>query len=265
MDAQSQPIFSRQALAGEVALVTGGSSGLGLAIAEKFATHGCQVLIAARSEERLKAASSLVAQRTGRPCATFGCDVRDPSAVDSARERLLDLFGKLTIVVNNAAANFRMAADRMTLRAFSTVVDIDLTGTFNVTRACVGELKAAGGGSILNITVPDPERGFPQYSHAGAAKAGILSLTRSWAREWGEYGIRVNSLGPGPVPTEGVARNMLGMSDGSMAFRDFTDEVPLRRLGTPKDVADAALFLSSRAASWITGVHLHVDGGFSLP
>jgi NAD(P)-dependent dehydrogenase (short-subunit alcohol dehydrogenase family) len=258
--------FAGELLAGEVAVVTGGSSGIGLAIAQAFAELGADVAIASRSSERLAAAASRIAAATGRLCGTFVCDVREEDAVAALQARVCDRYGPASIVVNNAAANFSMPAARMTARAFRTVVDIDLVGTFNVTRAFVGGMIERGGGAVLNIAIPEAERGFPGYSHSGAAKAGVVSLTRSWAREWGRLGIRVNAVAPGPVPTEGVASHMLGLAPDAheSAFSTSERRLSLGRLGTVDDVAAAAVFLCSPAASWITGISLNVDGGLNI-
>lgn len=261
--------FAEGLLANEVAVITGGSSGIGLAIASAFAGLGCDVALVSRSAERLAAAAGSVSAATGRLCSTFVCDVRDEEGVRRVREEVVARHGTPTIVVNNAAANFPMPAERMTSRAFRTVVDIDLVGTFNVTLAFVGEMIERGGGVILNIVIPVAHLGFPGFAHAGAAKAGVTSLTRSWAREWGGHGIRVNALGLGPVPTEGVAQNMLGPDEGAgftsnaEFFEGATARTPLRRLGAGGDVAGAAVFLCSKAGSWITGAVLTVDGGLA--
>lgn len=259
-------VFHPTALAGEVAVVTGGGSGIGFAIAEALLRHGARVVIASRNAERLRSAAQDLTTRTGGSCLDVPCDVRQRDAVAALRQAVVDRFGPATILVNNAAGNFRIAAERMTLRAFQTVLDIDLIGTFNVTMAFLPDLKATGHGCVTSIVVPEPDRGFPEFSHAGAAKAGIVSLTRSWAREWGPYGIRVNAVGPGPVPTEGVAANMLGTpeNDPDGPFANLVEKLPLRRLGSCEDIASAVLFLSSPAASWITGELLHVDGGLSV-
>lgn len=258
-------VFAAGLLVGDVAVVTGGSAGIGLGIAKHMAVHGADVVIVGRSEERLDKAAATITADTGAPCSTVVCDVRDEDAVAGLRERVLRMFGTVTILVNNAAANFEMAAERMTPRAFRTVVDVDLVGTFLVTRTLVTDMIEHGGGAVLNIVVPEAERGFPGYSHSGAAKAGIISLTRSWAREWGRHGVRVNAVGPGPVPTEGVARNMLGLGDNvDQAFAGSAERIPLGRLGSVDDIAFASTFLCSRAAAWITGVSLNVDGGMNV-
>ena len=258
--------FAPDVLAGEVAVITGGSSGIGLGVATAFASHGAEVVIISRSAERLAAAAASVAERTGRRCATYVCDVRDDETVAAVRDQVRGVFGTTTVLVNNAAANFRMAAEDMTRRAFTTVLDIDLIGTFTFTTAFVADMIREGSGSVVNVVVPDAERGFPGYAHAGAAKAGIISLTRTWAREWGPYGVRVNAVGPGLVPTEGVATNMLGLGkdDVAEAWAEDVDRIPLGRLGAAEDIASAITFLCSPAASWITGVSLTVDGGMNL-
>jgi len=266
-------LFAPDLLRDEVAVITGASGGIGLAIATAFAAVGCDVALASRSAERLVQASSSVAAATGRLCSTFVCDVRDLETVRALRAEVVARHGEPTIVVNNAAANFPMPAERLTPRAFETVVGIDLYGTMNVTLAFVESMIERRRGAILNLVVPEADRGFEGYSHAGAAKAGVISLTRSWAREWGKHGIRVNAIGPGPVPTEGVRENMKGLlsrgDDSRFAaneelFELAVGKIPLGRLGTPEDVAAAAVFLASPAAAWITGVSLAVDGGMTV-
>jgi NAD(P)-dependent dehydrogenase (short-subunit alcohol dehydrogenase family) len=256
--------FSAKALDGDVAVVTGGGSGIGYSIARDLARCGADVVITSRSVARLESAALRLAEDTDRLCGSLPCDVRETADVDRLRDYVLSRYGRLTILVNNAAANFFVRAERMTQRAFHSVVDTDLFGTFNVTRAFAPDMIAAGRGSILNITIALPERGFPGFAHCGAAKAAIVSLTASWAYEWGRHGIRVNSIGPGPIPTEGAATNMLAKDETSQAFGWLRDSTPLRRLGTPDDVSAAAVFLSSPAASWVTGINVVVDGGGSL-
>lgn len=249
-------------LHGETAVVTGGGSGLGFAISEAFLSCGADVVIAARDQDRLAAAQRKLTEETNRYCTAMPCNVREEAEVERLRDYVLAKYGQATIIVNNAAANFPVPAERMTKRAFDAVIATDLFGTFNITRALVPQMLAAGRGAILNVTLPHPDRGFPNFAHCGAAKAAIVSLTASWAAEWGPRGIRVNGLAPGPVPTSGVGAHML--SSGPSSFDYLVSEIPLRRLGTPEDIASAAVFLCSPLAGWITGQNLTVDGGSSL-
>lgn len=257
--------FSSNLFAGSTVLVTGGSAGIGKETAAGFLSCGAEVVIVGRDGGRLQGAVEDLYGRTGSAPTAVSCDVRDAAAVDALRERVMEDLGAVDVVVNNAAGNFRMAADSMTERAFRTVLDIDLVGTFNVTRAFLGDLCSSGHGVILSIVVPEADRGYPQFAHAGAAKAGIVSLTRTWAREWGPKGVRVVAIGPGPVPTEGVETNMSGVEAeaGGVSLLSL-ERVALGRLGRPADIAMAALFLCSPLASWITGVVLNVDGGLSV-
>lgn len=263
---KARQYFADGLLDGRVAVVSGGGSGIGHAIAVALAQAGADVVITSRSAERLAEAELALAEATGRLCASLPCDIRSESDIARLHDFTRTRFGPASIVVNNAAANFRMPAERMTARALRTVIEVDLIGTFQLTTRFLPDLIASGHGSVLSITVADAHRGFPEYSHAGAAKAGIVSMTCSWAREWGRYGIRVNSIAPGPIPTPGVARNMLGRDADTPgeAFDQLLGTFPLGRLGTPQDIASAAVFLSSDAAAWITGVDLVIDGGFNV-
>jgi len=259
--------FAKDLMTGKVAVVTGGGSGIGFAIATELAAAGADVVITSRSADRLAQAELAIAEQAGRVCASLPADVRDEAQVAALHDFVSSRYGPATVLVNNAAANFRVAAERMTRRALQSVVDTDLFGTVTVTREFFPDLKSSGGGAVLSIVVAQADRGFPGYSHAGAAKAAIMSLTGSWAREWGKYGIRVNTIAPGPIPTPGVTANMLGRPAETIAdtFAGSLPHVPLGRLGTPEDVAAAAVFLCSDAASWITGANVTIDGGMFLP
>jgi NAD(P)-dependent dehydrogenase (short-subunit alcohol dehydrogenase family) len=259
--------FAKDLMAGKVAIVTGGGSGIGLAIAIELAAAGADVVITSRSADRLAQAELAIAEQTGRVCASLPADVRDEDQVAALRDFVAGRYGPATVLVNNAAANFRVAAERMTRRALSSVVETDLFGTVTVTREFFPDMKAASGGAVLSIVVALADRGFPGFSHAGAAKAAIMSLTGSWAREWGRHGIRLNTIAPGPVPTPGVTANMFGRPQESIGdtFAHSLPWIPLGRLGTPEGIAAAAVFLCSDAASWITGANLTIDGGMNLP
>jgi NAD(P)-dependent dehydrogenase (short-subunit alcohol dehydrogenase family) len=257
--------FAADLYANKVVVVTGASGTIGAELARQFGRHGAHVVITGRSEERL-AATRHSLDILGVPSLTVTCDVRDEQEVWSVVAQATDRFGSIDVLVNNAGANFYSPAATMSHRSLQTVIDVDVIGTFHFTRSVVDGMIERRCGAVLSILIPFPERGFPFYSHAGAAKAAIQSLTAAWAREWGGYGIRVNALGPGPTPTVGASTNML-VGDPRMdgTFEAVTPRVALGRLCAPIDIASAALFLCSDAASFITGVTLPVDGGISLP
>jgi peroxisomal 2,4-dienoyl-CoA reductase len=250
--------FTPNLLEGRVALVTGGGTGICHGIALALAKHGCAVAIASRRREHLDPAlESLVA--TGARAAAWTADVRDPAAVDRMVAQTMSTFGRLDIVINGAAGNFVCLAEHLSPNGFGAVVDIDLKGTFHVCRAAFPHLHAHNG-SIVNISATLPYLGTVGQVHAAAAKAGVDSLTRTLAAEWGRYGIRVNGVAPGPTEgTEGV-RRLANASSRDAAI----EKCPLGRLTTIGDVANAVLFLCSDAAAFVTGVTLVVDGGLWL-
>ena len=250
--------FRDDLLKGQAALVTGGGTGICRGIALALAAHGCDVAITSRRREHLEPTLAELGA-TGRRAIAEPADVRDPAAVERVIAATIAGLGRLDILVNGAAGNFVCLAEQLSPNGFGAVVDIDLKGTFNVSRAALPHLKARGG-SILNISATLQYLGTVGQSHAAAAKAGIDSLTRTLACEWGPYGIRVNGIAPGPIEgTEGVRRLTTEHSRDS-AVRGC----PLGRLGTIDDIANAALFLCSGAASFVNGVTLVVDGGLWL-
>jgi peroxisomal 2,4-dienoyl-CoA reductase len=250
--------FQSDLLKGQVALVTGGGTGICRGIALAFAAHGCDVAITSRRLEHLEPAVAEL-RATGRRAIAAAADVRDPAAVEGVIASMIAELGRLDIVVNGAAGNFVCRAENLSPNGFGAVVDIDLKGTFHVSRAALPHLKAHGG-SVLNISATLQYLGTMGQSHAAAAKAGIDSLTRTLACEWGPYGIRVNGIAPGPVEgTEGV-RRLTSEQSRDAAIRDC----PLGRMATIDDVANAALYLCSNAASFVNGVTLVVDGGLWL-
>lgn len=250
--------FQPDLLKGKAALVTGGGTGICRGIALALASAGCNVAISSRKQEHLEPAAAEI-ERTGVRALAIAGDVRDPAAVEVVVTQTAQTFGGLDIVVNGAAGNFFCLAENLSPNGFGAVVDIDLKGTFNVSRAAFPHLKLRNG-VILNISATLQLLGTVGQSHASAAKAGVDALTRALAVEWGPAGVRVNAVAPGPVEgTEGVRRLV---TPESMKMID--DDCPLGRLATIDDIANAALFLCSDAASFVTGVVLVVDGGLWL-
>jgi len=250
--------FGSALLKDRVALVTGGGTGICRGIAHALARAGCDVAITSRKQEHLDPTVEELRDLGVRAHGVAG-DVRDHAAVDAVVAQSVEALGRLDILVNGAAGNFVCEAEKLSPNGFGTVIDIDLKGTFNVSRAALPHLKARGG-AILNISATLQLLGTAGQAHAAAAKAGVDSLTRTLAVEWGPYGIRVNGLAPGPVEgTEGVRRLT---NDASQ--KAILTQCPLGRLATIDEVASAAVFLCSDASSFVTGTTLVVDGGLWL-
>jgi len=263
----SSSIFRDGLLAGQVALVTGGGSGIGFGIAEQLAGLGAHVVLASRSVERVEAAAERIVAVGGK-ASGVSVDVRD---ADRVREVVTDIagsHGRLDILVNNAAGNFYVPSEQMSANAWRSVIEIDLNGTFFCSQAVMPVMRQQGGGRIINISMTLHYRGWPMMAHATAAKAGIDALTRTLAVEWASSRIRVNAIAPGPIPTEGVRKAFaapLGGVDASGLAEAMTEHaertIPLGRWGTPADIGQMVVYLASPGGDWITGSILVVDGG----
>jgi 2,4-dienoyl-CoA reductase [(3E)-enoyl-CoA-producing], peroxisomal len=242
-------------LAGRVAFVTGGGTGITGGVARALSEAGARVALVSRKMEHLEPAAERIRAGGGEALAV-AADVRKMDEVERAVAATVEKFGRLDIVVNGAAGNFLCPAEELSPNGFGTVVDIDLKGTFNVSRAAFTELKKQRG-SILNISATLHYTGTPYQLHVSAAKAGVDALTRNLAVEWGRYGIRVNAVAPGPIEdTEGMSRLLPEQVKERVRRR-----IPLGRFGRISDIESAAVFLCSDAASFINGNVLVVDGG----
>lgn len=248
--------FRPDLLSGKHALITGGGSGINLGIAQSFAAHGCAVTLLGRNLDKAQNAARGIAEAGGRALGV-SADVRDFAALEGAAAQAVAAHGNFDIVLAGAAGNFPAPVDGISPNGFKTVVDIDLLGTYNTIKACAPHLNRPS--SILSISaygVP-----VPMQAHVVAAKAGVDALTQTLAVEWGLRGVRVNAIIPGPIDgTEGMAR----LAPDEKTRAAFTRTVPLGRFGVPQDIANAALFLVSDAASYVTGVILPVDGGQNM-
>jgi NAD(P)-dependent dehydrogenase (short-subunit alcohol dehydrogenase family) len=251
-----QSIFREGLLAKKVAFVTGGGSGIGAGIAKRLAEQGARVGLLGRRADKLEAVAGEI-RAAGGEASAHPADVRDFGALEAAIEACAARFGGLDVLVNSAAGNFLAPAAGLSANGFRAVIDIDLCGTFNASRAAFAHLCKTRG-AILNVTATQADVPTPLQCHAGAAKAGIAKLTRDLALEWARFGVRVNAVAPGPVEgTEGMAR----LSPPGV---DLQKRVPLGRWGTIFEICEAATFLLSPAAAWITGTTLLVDGGTEL-
>ena len=251
----SDKIFAADIFRGKVAFVTGGGTGITGGVARRLAEYGAHVALVSRKIENLEPAVKIIEDNGGTAIA-IACDVRDFASVQAAIQTTVESLGKIDIAINGAAGNFLCAAEELSPNGFGTVIDIDTKGTFNVCRAAFEQLKQ-NRGQILNISATLHYVGTPMQIHVSAAKAGVDAMTRNLAVEWGKHGIRVNGIAPGPIAdTEGMKRLVPEPIKDKLEKR-----IPLQRFGLIKDIENAAVFLCSDAASFISGETLVVDGG----
>jgi NAD(P)-dependent dehydrogenase (short-subunit alcohol dehydrogenase family) len=243
-------------LEGKVAFLSGSSSGICLRIAERFAELGARIMLHGRSAEKLDSAATDLLSK-GHTVSWASADVRDYAAIADALQKTHDLFGPIDILVCGAAGNFPAPLMGMSANGFKAVVDIDLLGTYNTARAAYEYLRKPGA-SIVSISANHASVPYPFQAHVCAAKAGVERLTQVMALEWGPEGVRANTINPGPIDgTEGMAR----LAPTEEHRQRVIDTVPLRRMGSRDDIANAAIFLCSDAAAYVNGAVLICDGG----
>lgn len=246
-------------LANETIIVTGGSSGMGLAMAKKFVQEGAKVVITGRNKERLENAKKEISFY-GNTIDIFQMDVREIEHVKKMVEFTDERFGTITSLVNNAAGNFLVKAEELSPNGWKAVIDIVLNGTFYCSQE-VGKYWIAKNikGKILNMVATYAWGAGAGVVHSAAAKAGVLSLTRTLAVEWGrQYGIRVNAIAPGPIDRTGGAAKLWESEEQA---KRTIQSVPLNRLGTPEEIAELASFILSEKASYMNGECVTLDGG----
>jgi len=244
---------------GRVAVVTGGGSGIGKTIARELGLLGAQVVIAGRKDERLQAAAEEL-RAAGCEVLAARTNIRDPEQVEALMQHTVEHFGGLDLLVNNAGGQFPSPAASISDKGWRAVLETNLTGTFTCCREAFAARMEEHGGAIVNI-VADMWRGFPGMAHTGAARAGVVNLTKSLALEWAWRGVRVNAVAPGVIHSSGVDSYPPAFQE---LFLKMKDEIPARRLGTEEEVSAAVVFLLSPAAAFITGETLRVDGAGSL-
>jgi peroxisomal 2,4-dienoyl-CoA reductase len=270
-------VFKPGLLAGKVAVITGGGTGIGFGVAQLLGELGAHTVLASRKAPAVEAAAAKLGE-AGFSASAVVLDVRDPEAVRAVFGAVSTEHKRIDLLVNNAAGNFYAPSATMSPNAWRSVVEIDLFGTFYCSQAVAPIMREQGGGRIVSISMTLHYRGWPQMAHATAAKAGVDALTRTLAVEWAPWGIRVNAVAPGPIPTEGVLRAFAAARSGGSATTApasppevfATQEaladharrtIPLGRWGTPRDIANMVAFLASPAGDWITGAIMVVDGG----
>ncbi len=255
-------MFRPDLLKNKIAFITGGGSGLGLAMAKRFAELGATVAICGRTEDKLSAGAQAIAEAGGRPAFPFVCDVRDYEMVAKTIDEVERQIGLPDILVSNAAGNFLSATEELSPGGFDAVVKIVLYGTFNCTQA-VGKkwIAAKRPGSILNIVTTYAWNGSAFVVPSACAKAGVLAMTRSLAVEWATYGIRLNAIAPGPFPTEGAWKRLMPTKEVEEAARK---RIPAGRFGKLEELTNLAIFLVADGADFITGEVVTIDGGEAI-
>jgi len=246
---------------GRVGIITGGATGIGNAVARQLARLGCRVVLASRKEENLGKAIEQIRSDTGRADSAHYqvLDVRDAEAVEAMVAKVESDHGHIDLLVNNAAGNFVVPAEQLSINGWNSVIGIVLNGTFYCSSA-VGKrmIEKKNGGAILNVIANYAWTGGAGVIHSASAKAGVLAMTRTLAVEWARHKIRINAIAPGPVDTPGAAERLF---PDPMIMEGIRKTIPLRRFANLEEIANAATYMLSDYASYMTGENLVIDGG----
>lgn len=251
-------MFQKDLLDKKTIIITGGGTGLGKSMAQRFGELGASLVITSRKQDVLDSTANEL-RETGAQVLPIACDVRKPIEVQNVVDETIKKFGKIDILINNAAGNFISPTELLTPGGFKVVVDIVLNGTFNFTQAVGKEMIKAKNGTVLNIVTTYAWTGSGYVVPSAAAKAGVLAITRSLAVEWAKYGIRHVAIAPGPFPTKGAWKRLA--PPGMGIEKKMRDRIPLKRFGEHVELANLASYLVSDSASYINGDVITIDGG----
>lgn len=257
----TEKMLRDDALKGKTIVVTGGGSGLGKSMATYFLELGAQVVITSRNFEKLETAKAEMESATGGTVLPVSCDVRNYDEVENVVKESVATFGKVDVLLNNAAGNFISPTERLSANAFDTIIDIVLKGTKNCTLAFGKHWidQKETNKNVLNIVTTYAWTGSAYVVPSASAKAGVLAMTRSLAVEWAKYGMRFNAIAPGPFPTKGAWDRLLP-GDLKEKF-DLAKKVPLKRVGDHQELANLAAYLVSDFSAYINGEVITLDGG----
>ena len=261
-------IFADNLFKGKTALVTGGGTGIGRAIALGFARYGANVVIASRNPENLAPTAAEI-EALHVECLAVGTNIRDTEAVDALRAAASERFGAVDFLINNAGGQFPSLPSQISDGGWRAVVDTNLNGTWNMISRFAPDMAERRSGSIVNIVhVYSFDRGAPLFVHSGAARAGVVNLTQSLAWFLAQRGVTINAVAPGTVDTEGMLKHEAGPTEDLSGVNDFFSKfvagAPSRRGGEPDEIAASVLYLCSPAARWINGTAVRVDGGETI-
>lgn len=252
-----ETIFKAGLFSGDVAIVTGGGTGIGLVVARELGGLGAKIAICGRRMEPLQQASESL-RKEGIEVFASTCDIRDYEAVKAFAEQAKETLGPVSVLVNNAGGQFPIMAEALSPKGFEAVIRNNLIGTWNMTHAvATTSMIPNKGGRIVNV-IAQIARGFPGMVHTGAARAGVDNMTKTLSIEWATHGLRVNAVAPGVIRTTGTAQYPPELLERAQ------HATPIKRLGTSEEVAHLVTYLVSKAADFVTGQTYYIDGGASL-